>query len=238
MAESNRPALSPLFTWRSAVCESDLTPTVRHVALTLSLYMNERGGSAFPGATRLAHDTGLHEDTIRRSLAHLAEGGWLVLVERGGRKGERRTANAYVASIPPPAEDRGLEEAPPAQDRTTPRTGSPQDVIEVVKDSCAEQARTHKRARDPLWDALIEACGFTHVTPTPPERGAWNKALKDIRAAGATPELVHERARAYRKTWPNVRLTPSALARHWGSLGADEPDSDTDVLSAYGLTRG
>lgn len=116
--------------------------------------------------------------------------------------------------------------------------GPSKEVLQEVLEPCAEQARTQKRARDPLWDALIEACGFTHVTPTPPERGAWNKALKDIRAVGATPGLIHERARAYRKTWPNVRLTPSALARHWGSLGADETDSDEDTLAAYGLTRG
>lgn len=92
--------IAPLFTWRSAVCESDLSPTTRHIAITLSLYMNERGGSAHPGATLLAHDTGLNVSTIREHLALLASKGWLVLVERGGLKGEKRVANEYEARVP------------------------------------------------------------------------------------------------------------------------------------------
>ena len=43
-----RSSLSPLFTWRSALADSDLEPPTRHVGLAISLYMNERGGSAFP----------------------------------------------------------------------------------------------------------------------------------------------------------------------------------------------
>lgn len=91
----------PLLTWRSALCDSDLEPTTRHVALTLSLYMNERGGSAFPGASRMARDTGLAVSTVRTHLAALVESSWLVLVEKGGVKGERKTANHYQATIPP-----------------------------------------------------------------------------------------------------------------------------------------
>ena len=124
--------LAPLFTWRSAVCDSDLPPTARHVALTLALYMNERGASAYPGATRLSADTALHEDTVRRQLNLLVSSGWLICTQRGGLKGKRRTANVYVGVIPtswepsttpdrgatgPPAEDRGSEQ-------TTPGTGS------------------------------------------------------------------------------------------------------------------
>lgn len=92
--------LAPLFTWRSAICESDLSPVVRHVALTLSLYMNERGGSAHPGAARLANETGLHISTVRQALSTLVAGEWLALVAQGGQRGERRIANAYEARVP------------------------------------------------------------------------------------------------------------------------------------------
>lgn len=130
MSKNTPPTgIAPLFTWRSAVCQSDLTATQRHVALTLSLYMNERGGSAFPGAKRLADDTSLHVSTIRRSLKELADLGWLELRQQGGVKGERKRANEYVATRPDPTLD---DVAPPAQDdgsqtttgstgRTTPR---------------------------------------------------------------------------------------------------------------------
>lgn len=92
--------LLPLLTWRSAICDSGLPPTTRHVALTLSLYMNERGSSAYPGAVQLSEDTGLSESTVREHLKRLVDDEWLTLVERGGLKGHRRTANVYQAHQP------------------------------------------------------------------------------------------------------------------------------------------
>lgn len=55
------------------------------------------------------------------------------------------------------------------------------------------------------------------------ERGKLNAALKAIRAAwhregGLEDDLAQEiemRARAYRRAWPNLTLTPNALAVHW-----------------------
>lgn len=92
--------IKALLNWRAAIASSDLPPTRRHVALTLSLWMNERGASAFPGATRLANDTGLNVSTVREHLNDLVRGGWLTLVEKGGVKGARRRANHYAAMIP------------------------------------------------------------------------------------------------------------------------------------------
>ena len=91
--------LRPLFTWRSAIVESDLPPVTRHVALTLSLHMNERGGSCFPSHKTLADETGLHVDTVRTHLAALTKGGWLVRVvnRRGSGRGTRVE---YEASVP------------------------------------------------------------------------------------------------------------------------------------------
>lgn len=99
---TDRPQLAALFTWRSAIAQSDLTPTLRHVALTLALYMNERGGSAYPGVNRLAKDTGLHRTTVMRALEQLTAMGWLTLLEHGQSKaGKPRRASVYEARIPP-----------------------------------------------------------------------------------------------------------------------------------------
>jgi hypothetical protein len=91
-----------VYTWRAALTDSDLPPTTRHVALTLSIYMSEKGDSAFPGARRLAHDTGLSERAVRKQLGDLVQAGWLEVVQRGGLRGETRRANAYRARIPHP----------------------------------------------------------------------------------------------------------------------------------------
>ena len=234
---SDRAGLAPLFTWRSAICESDLPPTARHVAATLSFYMNERGGSAYPGAVRLAHDTGLSERTVRSALALLVERGWLVLAKEGGRKGERRQANEYVAAVPPLQQMQGSPDATHAAPAGVPlqlTTPTPAAVAgqlskELSKNSGAPASPT-PRPRDDLWDALLGACGVKPDDVTNSMRGAYGKAVSELRAVGATPEEVRARARRYRSEWPNATLTPNALARHWGRFaGTTVPAShDSD----------
>ena len=84
----------------------------------------------------------------------------------------------------------------------------------------AREAKRKKRPEDPIWDALLAVCGLILVNPTPSERGAWNKAVQALRAVNATPEDIQARGSAYRKRWPNVSLTPSALARRWNECVA------------------
>ena len=96
-----RPKILPLLTWRSAIADSDLTPTQRHVCLAISLYMNEKGGSAFPGSARLAHDTGLHIDTVKSALRSIVKSDWLRVVKKGGTPvGGVRFATVYAANLP------------------------------------------------------------------------------------------------------------------------------------------
>lgn len=95
MATTN---LKPLFTWRSAIVESNLKPTTRHVLLTLSLHMNERGGSCFPSVETLARETDLNRATIIRQLQIAETDGWLVVERSAGR-----TSNRYEAAIPSPS---------------------------------------------------------------------------------------------------------------------------------------
>lgn len=72
-----RQALSPLFTWRSAICKSDLPAPSRHVALVLSLHMSELGDSCYPSQARLVRETGLSRRTVQRHLDKLEEEGWI-----------------------------------------------------------------------------------------------------------------------------------------------------------------
>lgn len=99
----------PLFTWRSAVCDSKLPATCRHVLLTLSLHMNERGGSCFPSTGLLASETGLNRATVIRQLQHARDNGWLVVGQSRGR-----ASNTYTAAIPPA--DQPSRKATVAQD--------------------------------------------------------------------------------------------------------------------------
>ena len=190
--------LAPLFTWRSAICESELASTHRHVAIGLSLYMSERGDSAHPGAARLARDCALHVATVRRILGELVEAGWLEVLEHGGRAGDRRRTNVYRARLPeagaqcgpidpvPDAGDdpsswatRRAERDDPSSSIALPvvegdpiSTGSPTDLKGV-----GEQARRPRSAQaDPIVDTIVAELldgyradyGVTHAGAAPP----------------------------------------------------------------------
>jgi DNA-binding transcriptional MocR family regulator len=86
--------LKPLFSWRSAICDSELPPSARHVALTLSLHMNERGGSCFPSISTLEAESGLSRNTVLTALRQLEDGGWITV------KRSDRAVNRYTATLP------------------------------------------------------------------------------------------------------------------------------------------
>ena len=72
------------------------------------------------------------------------------------------------------------------------------------------------RPRDEIWDALAAVLG--HDPATSSERGAWNRACKDLRAVAATSAEIRVRAGRWAQVYPGARLTAPALARHWGEL--------------------
>ena len=65
----------------------------RHLALTVSLHMNERGGSAFPSLGTLSDETGLDRRTVMRTLKVLRRSGYLAV--------ERAAAAAARTGTPP-----------------------------------------------------------------------------------------------------------------------------------------
>jgi hypothetical protein len=209
------------------------------VALALSTYMNIEGGSAFPGARNLAHDTGLHEHTIRLRLNELVEGEWLAVVERGGLPGKERRANRYQAVIPTPnvrsrvTSDWGY---PRSQVGGTPNVRSPQQPIEQPIEQPTREEEQPKRKHDPIFDVL---CDETNTNPselTRSSRGALNKATKELRNLGADAGNITRRADQYRRRYPTATLTPSALVKHWPTLGdAPQPESSNgDTPRGFG----
>lgn len=90
---------------------------------------------------------------------------------------------------------------------------------EVTPNGVTRQRSNGKPTRktDPLWNALADVMGRQPETTS--ERGRWNHALKELRDAQATADDIQSRAREYRRRWPKVEFTPTALAANWGTLG-------------------
>lgn len=79
-------------------------------------------------------------------------------------------------------------------------------------------ATTRRRANDPTWDALLEVCAVDAANLTATARGAMNRAVKELKGVDATPAQVRVCAQTFRKMWPGIKLTPSALVKHWGTV--------------------
>jgi hypothetical protein len=111
---------------------------------------------------------------------------------------------------------------------STEEDGAPRNSQRKEKEKEKEEkegltlAPVSARKSDPLWDAFVREMGSAPETQS--ERGAWNKAAKELRDVGATPEQVRQRCTEYRARWPKTDLTPPALARHWGALARPSPN--------------
>lgn len=87
------------WTWRHAICKSDLPPTTRHVLHALSCWMNEVGGSCYPTTKELADATGLTERSVCTHLEKAESLGWLER-RRHGFKGRGYRRHEYEAAFP------------------------------------------------------------------------------------------------------------------------------------------
>ena len=94
-----KDSIAPLFTWRSAICDSDLKSSTKCVLFALSFYMNERGSSCFPSQSTLAKDTSLSERAVRNSLKEAAEEGWIIR-KSAGKAGRLWQHHEYYSSYP------------------------------------------------------------------------------------------------------------------------------------------
>lgn len=72
-------------------------------------------------------------------------------------------------------------------------------------------SKTKEPRRNEIWDACIEALGYEPHTDT--EKRLWGKYTTSLRHAGATPDNVAAVASWYRRHWPGIDLTITALEK-------------------------
>ena len=157
----------------------------------------------------LAQSAGVGRDQLRAAMKTLMDCGYVV------RKHEAEDGKppVVVTEVYDSPEVGFPEVGKPDRRETRPISN---EVVVVTNDSIAAAPR--QRKPDPLWDTMLAVCGIDGSTLTKTGRGQVNAALKELREIGATPADIDSKAKAYRKTWPDVSLTPTALVKHWGSL--------------------
>jgi hypothetical protein len=105
-----------------------------------------------------------------------------------------------------------------SSERSKDLSGQNEFLPEVALKTKPEVVNGKPRRRDDLWDAVMDACGVETTSITSTARGAYQRAVKDLRAVEANPAQVRDRAAVYRLRYREASLTPQALAKHWPSL--------------------
>lgn len=91
--------IRPLFSWRAAICKSELDSYTKLTLFALSFYMNEMGSSCFPTQIQLARDTSLSRRQIQISIKTASERGWIKR-QLHGFSGQKWKNHEYFAAIP------------------------------------------------------------------------------------------------------------------------------------------
>lgn len=71
------------------------------------------------------------------------------------------------------------------------------------------------RARDPMFDAIVTACGWENMKLTRSEAGRVARAKKELAEVGAVPELILAFGDDWNRLYAGASITPQGLAANW-----------------------
>jgi hypothetical protein len=197
--------------------DSGCTDKALRLYVVLARYADNDDLTAYPGRGTLAKRMGCHRSSVDRAVEELIELG-AVSKQHRVKDGKYQSSLYTIRRIAPsrthattPVAPMQLPPSHPCDIELEPKNIEP-------KNSLAAAPQQKPAKRDELFEAVAEACNIDWHNLTGSGRGAINKAVKELKDIGVTPDQVGGRATAYRKTYPDAPLTPSALAKHWASL--------------------
>jgi hypothetical protein len=227
-----------ILAWRRAVAsEHGPAPVTRHVLLTLSLYMDNRGGKCFPTTRELATATGLSERSVCTHLSLADEAGWIERRLRGV-KGREWKSMEYVAATPDALNDiqhanGGGTEGDSARQQhealnLTTRGTEPHDIKalnDVQSNSKRELSTNSPDHFEEAWRAYPSRSNNSKAAA----RKAWAASVK----RGADPATMLEGARRY-AAW----IAAEGTAPQYVKLAATFFGPGEHWLSDYTPTNG
>lgn len=80
--------MRPQLQWRIRVCESELEPVVKYVALVIDTF-SDRRGFGWPSYEAIAARAGVDRRTVIRAVGRLERAGLLLVVRSSGRRSNR-----------------------------------------------------------------------------------------------------------------------------------------------------
>ena len=201
------------------IIDSGCSDKALRLYAVLARYADNDDLTAYPGRSTLAKRMGCHRATVDRAVEELIELG--ALTKRVRVKDGKYQSSLYTIRRVAPSRTHAATPVAPVQ----PPPSHPCDIeLEPVelepKELLAAPPRKNPKQKEPdlLFEAIARACTIDITQLTGTSRGQLNKATKELRDIGATPEQVADKARAYRHQYEHATLTPVALVKHWPSL--------------------
>jgi len=179
----------------------------------LSRYADNGTGECWPSRKRLADQLGCSLSSLDRAKDELVEVGALSVQIRHDAAGQ--LSNLYTVIRSRPTGGGVTGEGTPLVTVDDPPLVTGAALTIPIQELDLNTRRRQPRRADLLFDAIIEVCGIDGSSLTVSSRGAVNKARQELAAVGADPGSIRSAAAQYRRSWPNVSLTPSSLAKHY-----------------------
>lgn len=231
--------------WGVAARYPELTHLDQLILLALADHAND-DGQAWPSQGRIAEKTSASRQRVCEHLRTMERLGLVTKIKPANESGVwliQLNLDALNGPVPDPDSPNG-----PVPDPDTPLSGSGTPPVRIgdtnhqgtsIKNPHSfapapadAEGESRSRKRDLLWEAVLTACQLDPFgAHSRSARGAYNRAVGELRALGVTPEQAIERATAHRQRWPRVSLTPSSLARHWSELVPSVTAGGTSGLS-------
>lgn len=203
-------------------------------------------GECFPSVSWISQKCApMSESSVRAALRELAVQG---LIEKTNRR--RRgdgTLGTWLYRLPldrlpdqrQPADSGGSDQRQP--DDTGPVTAGTQtsdtrltrrDVHrddQGISTDVEIDGAAHQRQPDVIWDTLVEL--FGPVADKTNAHGKRNKAVKDLKALGASVESLTTAVRQWPRLYPDATMTDVALATHYPQLAQSAGGGGSNVGS-------
>lgn len=91
----------------------------------------------------------------------------------------------------------------------------PPDVVENQEERSEEPkpsiTESKERKRNEVWDGCVEVLGYSPLTDS--EQRLWGRMVASLQRAGASFSSIVAVADWYRRTWPDVDLTITAIEK-------------------------
>lgn len=215
-------------------------------------------GVAWPRQSTISERASMTERSVRRILDDLRGLGLLSWRQRGLRRSNvyeidvdrlreyAELGDSWTAEEPdrtettgPASPDRSGESAPDRTSASAPDRTSASGPIRTVSGSeRGPVTPARERARDLIFETLCRVSGIDWTAPmTKTERGRINRAAKELREIGATPDEILRVAAAYRLRWPSIDLTPQAVVGNWNLVRAPLPSDEASARVRRSMMR-